>query len=53
VTIKELKIKLIEKDKTAIWLSTQLGYSPAYMYRVIEEKKEKEIERIKTILSNV
>lgn len=53
MTIKELRIELIKKEKTAIWLASQLGYSAAYMYRVIEEKKEKEIERIKKILNEV
>ena len=52
MTIKDLRIELIKKEKTATWLSQQLGYSNAYLYKVIEQQKTKEIERIKKILSD-
>lgn len=48
--VKELKIELIKKDKTARWLAEKLGYSTSYMYQCIAFKKEKEINRIKKIL---
>ena len=51
--IKELRIELIKKDKTAIWLSEQLGYSRTYLYRVVQDQKQSELERIKKILSEV
>jgi|AntAceMinimDraft_16_1070373.scaffolds.fasta_scaffold623840_2 hypothetical protein len=53
MNIKELRIELIMKEKTAIWLSQKLGYSPAYMYRCVAEGKEKEVKRIEKILSEV
>jgi hypothetical protein len=51
MTVKDLRIELIKKGKTAIWLAAQLGYSNTYMYRVIEKGNAKEIGRIKKILS--
>ena len=52
MTVIDLKIELIKKQKTARWLAQQLGYSTQYMYYCIKENKEKEIERIKKILKN-
>lgn len=51
--IIELRIELIRKKKTATWLAAQLGYSNTYLYKVIQDKKESEIKRIKKILSEV
>jgi len=51
--VKELRIELIRKEKTATWLAQQLGYSPAYMYRMIAEQREKEMKRIVKILEAV
>ena len=50
MTVIDLKIELIKKQKTARWLAQQLGYSTQYMYHCIKEKKEKEIKRIEKIL---
>lgn len=50
MTLTEIKIELIKQGKTATWLSQQLGYSSAYMYRVIDEQKQSEINKIKEIL---
>ena len=51
--IRDFRIELYTKGKTALWLANELGYSPAYMYRMIKNKNEKEIDRIKKILSEV
>ena len=51
--LKELKIELIKKEVTATWLASELGYSRAYLYRVVADQNKKEIERIKKILSEV
>ena len=53
MTIIDLKIELIKKGKTATWLAQQLGYSNTYLYRVVNQGKEKEIERIKEILKGL
>lgn len=53
MTVKELKIELIKKDKTARWLAQQLGYSTTYMYYCINMKIEKEIIRMKEVLEKV
>ena len=53
MNIKEFRIELIKKEKTALWVSQQLGYSPAYMYRMIAVQNEEQIGRIKKILSEV
>lgn len=53
MTIIDLKIELIKKGKTATWLAQQLGYSNTYLYRVVKQGKEKEIERIKEILKGL
>ena len=53
MTIKELRIELIKRNKTISWLATKLGYSTAYVYKVIDMQKQNEVERIKKILSEV
>ena len=49
----DLKLELVKRRKTARWLAEQLGYSTSYMYQCIAFGKEKEIERMKKILSEV
>ncbi len=53
MTLKELRIKLAEKEKTATWLAQQLGYSTSYLYQVIADNIKKEIDRIKNILEEI
>ena len=53
MTVKDLRIELIKKEKTAKWLAKKLGYSTTYMYHCIAFNKTKEVERIKKILSEV
>lgn len=53
MNIIELRIELIKKGKTATWLAQQLGYSNAYMYRVVKEQNKKELDRIQKILKEV
>ena len=50
MTLKELKIELIKQDKTITWLAQQLGYSTTYLYLVINEQKQKELDRINDVL---
>ena len=52
-TVKDLKMELVKNEKTARWLAGELGYSTQYMYHCIAFKKQKEIERMKKILSEV
>jgi hypothetical protein len=53
MNIREFRVELYTKGKTALWLANELGYSPAYMYRMIKNNNEKEVKRIKKILSEV
>ena len=50
MTLKEIKIELIGIDKTMTWLAQQLGYSTTYLYLVISEQNQKELDRIAEIL---
>ena len=50
MNLKEIKIALIKKDKTLVWLAQQLDYSSTYLYKVINDQNKKEINRIKNIL---
>lgn len=50
MTLKDIKIKLIGIDKTMTWLAQQLGYSTTYLYLVINEQNQKELDRIDNIL---
>ena len=52
-TSKDLRLELVKAEKTATWLAQQLGYSPAYMYKCIQEQKQKEINRMIKILEAV
>lgn len=45
-----IKLALIYQQKTMIWLSNQLGYSPQYMYQCINNRNEDELLRIKNII---
>lgn len=45
-----IKLALIYQQKTMIWLSNQLGYSPQYMYQCINNRNEHELLRIKNII---
>ena len=46
----DLRIALLRKEKSVTWLAQQLGYSTAYLYRVIEVQNKKELDRIKVIM---
>ena len=48
--IKNLRIRLIGIEKTLRWLAAELGYSPAYVYQVLDNDNQKEIKRIVEIL---
>lgn len=50
LTLKELRIKLAEKEKTAVWLAAQLGYSTKRLYQVIQIQRQEDIKKIKEIL---
>ena len=53
MTVIDLKIGLIKKQKTSVWLAQQLGYSTKYMYDCIKKQNVKEIDRIKKILGGL
>ena len=50
MTIKELRIRLINIDKSLRWLAGELGYSASYLYQVIHSENKKELERVEKIL---
>ena len=52
-TKNKIKLALMYKNKTMIWLSSQLKYSPQHMYTCINQKKESELYRIQKIIRNL
>jgi len=50
MTLIEIRIILLKQGMTVTWLAQQLGYSSTYLYKMIETKNEKELDRIYKIL---
>lgn len=52
MTLNEVKIEVLKRNKKMDWIYSKLGYSKQYFYSVFRENNTKEIERIKKILEN-